>query len=236
MKLRNFFWGIFFILAAAFVIVSQVYPGNLFKQISIWTIIVSVFLVAIIIKSISELNYFGIFVPIAILYTIFDTPLSLPDISFWKLILAAALLSIGCEMLFRKHRCTIKYHNTHDHVCGHDGETLTGNQLYAKVSFCDSSKYLHSDSLEKGEFAVSFGHLNVYFDQVQLSPDGAEVYLDCSFGEMDVYLPRHWQVKDKLHATLGNISNTSRPFADITGPQITLIGEAKFGAINIHYV
>ncbi len=239
MKFRNYFWGIFFVLAGAFVVVSQVYPNDLFEEIGFWSIVATVFLIAIFIKSLVEINFFGIFAPIAILYSIYQSPLKLPEISFWTLIFAAILLSIGLHMLFRRKKHVFKYTKEINHSfegCGNRDETLTGNRLYAKASFCDSSKFLHSDSLEKGEFILSFGRMNVYFDQVQLSPDGAEVYLDCSFGEMNVYLPRNWQVKDKLHATLGSIENTSRPFADVSGPQITLNGEVKFGTIKIHYV
>lgn len=227
-------------LAGAFVVISQVYPNNLFEEIGFWSIVATVFLVAIFIKSIVEISFFGIFVPLAILYCIYQSPLGLPEISFWTLIFSAILLSIGLHMLFRRkkhifinNRKMDKYSNSSR---SSRDETLTGNRLYARTSFCDSSKYLHSDSLEKGEFIVSFGKMNVYFDQVQLSPDGAEVYLDCSFGELDVYLPRNWQVKDKLQASLGTIENPSRSFTDVSGPQITLNGEARFGTIKIHYV
>lgn len=226
-------------MAGAFIVASQVYPNNLFEQIGFWSIVASVFLVAIFIKSIVALNFFGIFVPIAILYSIYQHPLNLPYIYFWKLFFAAILLSMGLHMLIRKKKHIFHHHKKIDNCSfssGNRDETLTGNRLYAKASFCDSSKYLHSDSLEKGEFILSFGQMNIYFDQVQLSPDGAEIYLDCSCGEMNVYLPRNWHVKDKLRATFGSVENTSRPFADISGPEITLNGEVKFGSIQIHYI
>lgn len=235
LRFRNYFWGLFFIFFAAFIIVSQIDRENVFAKIGFWSILATVFFVAIFIKSITSLNFFGIFVPLAFLYSIYQEPLSLPEISFWTLLLAAVLLSIGLQMLFRRRKRIIKYNKKYDKFGNHDGETLSGNRLYARASFCESSKYLHSDNLIEGEFNVFFGAMNVYFDQVQLSPNGAEVFLNCTFGSMEVYLPRHWQVKDKLHATLGNIEN-NRPSENVNGPLITLNGEVRFGNIEIHYI
>lgn len=235
LRFRNYFWGLFFIFFAAFIIVSQIDRENVFAKIGFWSILATVFFVAIFIKSITSLNFFGIFVPLAFLYSIYQEPLSLPEISFWTLLLAAVLLSIGLQMLFRRRKRIIKFSKKHDKIVSHEGETLSGNRLYAKATFCESSKYLHSDNLIEGEFIVKCGEMNLYFDQVQLSPDGAEVFLDCTLGTMNLYLPKHWQVKDKLHAVIGNISNNPSS-QNVNGPELTLKGEVRAGNIDIHYI
>lgn len=233
MKFKNYFWGLFFILAAVFVIADQT---GIFGEIGFWSIIATVFLVAIFIKSITKLNYFGIFAPIAILYSIYQQPLSWPEISLWKLLFAAILLSIGFHVLFGRHTCKFRFLNCSDRSINSKEETISGERLYTKTSFGQASKYLHSDCLKKGVFAVSFGQLNIYFDQVQLSPDGAVIELDCKFGEMVLYLPKTWHVEDKLHASFGSIENEHLSAADENAPKITLKGGVSCGDIKIIYV
>ena len=98
-KHNNWFWGIFFVLAAVFVVVSQV---TSFTTIGFWSILAAVVLAAICIQSLVHLNYFGVFLPLALAYIIFQNPLSLYAISPWLLILAAVLLSIGFHTIFRR--------------------------------------------------------------------------------------------------------------------------------------
>jgi membrane protein implicated in regulation of membrane protease activity len=237
MKFKNYFWGLFFIAAAAFIIVSQTSDNNIFTQIGFWSIVATVFLVAIFIDSIVKLHYFGIFAPVAILYSIYQKPLDLPNISFWQLIFAAILISIGLHMLFHRYTRNFKCWKVKDTCMKHEGENITGNRLYSRASFCQSNKYLHSDSLEKGEFSVSFGQLNLYFDQVQLSPEGAEISIDCNFAGMTLYVPKHWIVIDNLSASIGGVDNDTRFSKPAeNSPRLTLSGSVHMSGVEIKYI
>lgn len=242
MKSKNWFWGLFLILAAIFAVGSQF---GAFHGFGFWTIAATVLLAAIFIEGLIRLNFFGILAPAAICYALYSGPLHWPQINFWLLILAAVLASSGLEVLFGR------WHHRHWHdCCGHhwhgsgDGECFQSNtedidsdSPTAKVSFGSSSKYLHSQNLKSGRFAVSFGELDVYFDQVQLCPEGAEVLVDCSFGEMKLFLPRSWQVTDHLHANLGAVQDdVRREAANPSAPRLTLTGSTSFGNIEIHYI
>ena len=115
-------------------------------------------------------------------------------------------------------------------------EDVDGNNPYVKLSFGSSSKYIHADALKSGQFSCSFGTLSVYFDQAQLDPDGAEIYLDCSFGEIKVYCPREWKIVDKLKASLGSVRNDLRSRSTPDGPSVVLNGGTSFGSIEILYI
>lgn len=233
MKIRNWFWGIFFMLSAVFVIVSQTVG---FGQFGFWSIAATVFLVALLIHSLAELNYFGIFLPVAFLYKIYCAVFLLPDISIWKLLLAAVLASIGFEMIFHKHHkwgsCLHENYKDYKHI----SETVDDNHPSAKSSFGASSQYLHGDSIESGEFISSFGALEIYFDQAHLNPSGAEIYLDCNFGAIKLYVPKDWPVRDNIHVGLGAVDNTRIAPPDNSLPTLTLVGNTKFGAVEIHYI
>jgi predicted membrane protein len=246
MKHRNWFWGIFFLLAAVFVIASQ--TGS-FGEIGLLSITATVLLAALIIHSLANRNFFGVFVPLAFVYMIYQGPLDLMEISTWILIVASIFASIGFEIFFGNHhkfshpqKREWHHHKKYDHHEPHERfnqvkEDFDGNDLYAKVSFGSSSKYVHSDCLKSGQFFVSFGALEVFFDQAVLSPDGAEIFLDCSFGAITLYIPRSWRVQDNLHASLGGVENdahSARPSEN--APLLILTGNVSLGGIEIKYI
>jgi hypothetical protein len=239
MKSKNIFWGLFLVMSAALIIASQV---TSFGTISAVSILATVFLAAIIISSIVRMEFFGIFVPMAFLYMIYDAPLELPFIRPVILVASAVLVSIGCSLLFRKrHKKTIcagVCGNNADHYnYNKTNESIDDNNPYVKVSMGASSKYLRADALQGGQFTASLGELEVYFDQVRLSPAGAQVYVDCSLASLKLYIPRHWNVIDKIGATLGEVKNNTRQAQPVlTEPPLTLTGNVKLGSVEINYV
>ncbi|MDP4117938.1 MAG: hypothetical protein Q8873_01965 [Bacillota bacterium] len=232
MKHKNLFWGFFFLLAAIFVVGSQL--GS-FDKIGLFSILAAILLVAILISNIFELNFFGIFIPAAILYAIFEKPFHLAQISVWILILAATFASIGFGIIFHKNHAD--HAMWHHHGFEHTEENMDDNNPYIKVNFGASSKYLHGSCIKGGQFASSFGALEVFFDQAQLSPEGATISLDCSFGAIKLYIPKSWSVIDNLHCTLGGIDNDVR-FSKPEGnsPCLTLNGIVRLGGIEIKYI
>jgi predicted membrane protein len=171
---------------------------------------------------------------------IFQGPLTLPYVDPWLLLLAGVLVSIAFGILFKKHPKDSHHHHCRGRKeCFSDveAEDLDGNDPYVKVSFGASSKYLHADSLKSGQFFVNFGALEVYFDQVTLAPEGAEIFLDCSFGSIKLYVPRSWTVVDKLRASLGGVdNNTGRAQPDENAPRLTLTGNVQLGGVEIQYI
>lgn len=234
MKHTKWFWGTFFVLSAVFVIASQVTD---FVQIGIWSLIGTILLAAIIVHSIAHRNFFGIFVPLAVAYEIYWQPLKLPEISFWVLLAAAILASIGFSSIFRKRppKCYYKWEKSN--CFEHTSESSDDNNPIVKVNFGASTKYLHSTALKAGQFYASFGSLEVYLDQAQLSPEGAEIYVDCSFGSIEFYVPRHWRVKNNVHASLGSADIGERhSFAESDSPILTITGNVSFGSVEVHYI
>lgn len=237
---RNLFWGLFFVLAGVLVIAAQF--GS-FGQIGLWSILATVVLVAIMVKSIVDMEFIGILLPVAFLYSIYQGVLGLPKISIWVLLLAAVLAGCGLSMLFRKRPKAYyaPYVQAGGPPTGEQAELEVGqntddNHPYAKVRFGAISKYLHSNCLENGQFYASFGALEVYFDQAVLSPAGADIFVDSSFGAIKLYIPRGWQVKDNVATTFGAVENKTQNISEVSGPELRLTGNVSFGAIEIQYI
>jgi len=234
MKSKNLFWGLFFVVSAGFIVASQVVP---FDNIGVWSIIASVFLAAVFITALINREFVGIFLPLSFLYMIYDKALGLPEISPWILIAAAVMTSIGCHLLFRKRPKKFQRIKCSSDSFGSSEEDLDGNRPGARVSMGAASKYLHADCLQGGQFSCSLGELEVYFDQVILSPEGAEVFVDCSLGSVKLYIPKNWKVVNNLHASLGDVKNDNRfNKPDVNAPPLTLTGNVHLGSVEIHYI
>jgi hypothetical protein len=94
-----------------------------------------------------------------------------------------------------------------------------------------------SDLLKSAHLSSAFGKLSVYFDQVLLSPEGAEAFLDVSFGTMCLYLPKEWRVEDRIHTGAGSVNSDHRRVEpDAGAPVLALTGNVSFGSLEIRYV
>ncbi len=232
MKGKNIFWGLFLLISAALIIASQV---TSFGTISAVSILATVFLAAIIISSVARMEFFGMFVPMAFLYMIYNEPLDLPFIRPVILVVSAVLVSVGCSLIFKKRRKKNTYVN--NSYYSKMNESVNDNNPTVKSSMGSSSKYLRADSLQGGQLTVSFGELSVYFDQVRLNQAGAEIFVDCNLGSLKLYIPRHWNVVDKIGATLGAVqNNTGQAQPVLTEPLLTLSGNVKLGSVEINYI
>lgn len=234
MKNRNWFWGVFFLLSAIFVILCQVW---FFLGISVISILVSVFLAALAISSLLRLEYFGIFIPLSILYIIYSKPLKLFYISPWLLISSAILISISFSLLFPKR----KKHKVHFYYgtekINKVRENIDNNNPYVKVNLNSASKYVHSENLQGGQFISKLGVLDVYFDQVKLSSDGATLYIDCNLGSINLYIPKDWSLVENINSYLGEVSyHNDHASTSGNAPKVTITGKVVLGDVKIFYI
>ena len=227
-------WGTFLLLAAAFVLANQL--GG-FEVIGIGSIIAAAFALAVIVQCLVTLTFAVLPIPIAALYYIFQIPLDLPPVNIWVLILAAVLASVGLGVLLpgkNQHRKN-QYDGFRPEMHTEDGGDE--NNPCVGVQFGSVSRYLRSECMETATLNCKFGALEVFFDQVQLSPNGAEVICNCSFGSIELFVPKEWKVVDKLNCTLGGVEHKGRhSSSDENAPQLTITGNVSFSGVEIRSV
>jgi len=108
------------------------------------------------------------------------------------------------------------------------------NNPYISVSFGAACRYLHADRLETADLRCNFGSLEVYFDNVTLHPDGAEVNITSSFGSVEVYIPSHWRVIDDIGVSLGNAEVSGRlQRNDPSSPTLKVTGSVSLGNAEV---
>lgn len=238
MKFRNWFWGLFFILAAVLIIVNQM---GFLAGVSILNLLITILLIPIFIKSVAHLNFAGILFPLAIAGILYAGPLGIQAFTPWPILIVALFGSIGLTFIF-PHRM----HHRRNYYCGkgskHEEEGFEEvidipdeNIVDFSVRFGASVKYINSDALKQANLQCSFGAMSVYFDHVTLSPNGAEINLDVSFAGVELYIPKEWQVINKVNTVLGAIDEKN-PKGNKEGPKVTLVGKTSFSGVDIIYI
>jgi len=239
-------WGVFWLLIAGLILAN--YFGG-FVQLGVWSIIIAALALVVLFYCIVTLSFASLPIPIAALYYIFQTSLELPFVTFWTLAVVALLVTCGLHILLprklgiRPHFGVITGDDLKRKRSGRKGAEYSDanieegdddNNPFISVNFGAACRYLHSDCLETAELDCAFGALEVFFDNVQLGPNGAEVNAFCKFGAIDIYIPGHWRVIDEMSTTAGN-AEVSRRFqnADADAPTITLKGSVTFGSVEV---
>jgi predicted membrane protein len=236
LKLSSFIWGILLLLAATFILLNQF---GYFTGIGVVSIIIAALSFAFFFLFIAHRHFAPLPIPLAILYIVLQKPLDLPFIQTWALLTASVLITIGLAILFPKKKKHIFPTRSEDSP---PAQTPPENGSYdnnpsINVNFSFLSRHLYADSLETAQFRSNFGELEVFFDNVELNPKGAEAVINCNCGSVKLYIPRHWRVIDRLNCTLGAVELDARfatPAED--APQLTLIGGISLGEIKVRYI
>ncbi|MDR0324846.1 MAG: hypothetical protein LBI19_01955 [Oscillospiraceae bacterium] len=238
-KLSKWIWGTLLLLAAAFIIANQF---NEFVDLGLGSLIVAALAVTFFVQCLAHLSFAPLPIPLAVLYITFRGTLDWPYISPWMLIIAAVLASCGLAVLFPRKWKRVKVsgggrHSRSFTQSGAQVEDSGGdNNPVIDVTFGAASRYIHADSLETARLICKFGSLEAFFDQAQLSPDGATVVCDCQFGSIEITVPRHWRVIDDISCALGGVNHNGRASPAEDAPQLTVTGNVSFGGIEIRYV
>lgn len=229
------FWGLLFLLGAVYLIVSRIW---VLPQVSVFSVLLTVFLVWIFIGGIRHLNFWEILFPIAFLCIIYDEQLNITQFTPWPVLGAALLGSIGLSMIFKPkkhHTCWINGKAVHDNIGGQSSEQCNGENLCFDNSFGESIKYINSDNLCSVMIDNSFGSTSVYFDNAIIANDSATVSVDNSFGEVSLYIPKEWNVDENVDRAFGGVNIKGRMEGTSTH-RLILRGNTNFGAITIVYI
>lgn len=232
MKKERVFWGVLFIVAGIFLVISKL---GYFEGVNAFSLILTVFLVSIIVKSVPRLNFSGILFPIAFIGIIYDKQLGITAITPWTILLAALFGSIGLSMIFNKHVNFLK----HKHICeDYKFETIDvedESHVGFRNSFGESIKYINTDKFEQADLNCSFGSMKIYFDNAVMSNETALVRIDASFSGIELFVPRTWKIEDRTHVFLGGISEKNKS-DQIKTNTLILVGDISFAGVEIIYI
>ncbi|MDF2537323.1 MAG: hypothetical protein K0S76_344 [Herbinix sp.] len=232
MRKQNLFWGLLLILTAVLIIMNQF---GFFAGISIFDIVLTVFLMGIIIISIRSINFWGVLFPLAIIGIIYAEELNITGFTPWPALLTAFLFSIGLSLIFdRHHYCFLntRYSNSFGNRVVNE---MDDNVVNCSTSFGECIKYVNSENFERANISCTFGEVKVYFDNSQIPSGKAEIYLDVSFGEVKLYIPTTWKIVNHVHAFFGDMDDMFRN-NNADSPEVIINGNINFGDVKVIYV
>lgn len=236
MKKKSIFWGLVFVLMAAFIVVAEL---GFIENIGIWTAVFTVGFGAIAVSSIPKLNFAGILIPLAGICILYAEPWGITRLTPWPVLVVAVLGSIGLHLLFKgtrrklKYRSAAKHHHREENfqrvIDGNDG-----NSVFYSEKFGSSIKYINSDDFENANLECSFGAMKVYFDNAIIQGETAQIYMDVSFAGVELYLPKGWAYVDETQTSLGSIEFKNQPQPE--GKTVYLKGDISFGGVTVTFV
>lgn len=240
MRNRKVFSGLLFIFAGVGLIVNKL--GYL-QDINIFSLLITIFLIDIIVKSIKRKDIFGILVPLSIIAIIYADYLGISELSSWTIIVAAVFISLGLSIIFKPRRYKFcsgikgEKHNINNKFTSREGSFDEGEngKIYVEATFSENIKYLKSQNIKNVILDTTFGAIKVYFDNAEIEGDTAIVHLDATFSGVELYVPRNWQVIDNTDITFGGLSEKNR--SDVEKEKTLILqGSITFGGVEIIYI
>ena len=233
--------GILLIVLAACLIMWKLNLFNLpvaFAEVSVVGLVVAAIMVVAIIQNIIDLEYGGIFIPLAVIAIIFDKPLGIEAITPWVVIIAAILLTIAFNMIFpnKKHGWRKKQSEwSKGKFTENSSEDENGQYIMHSTKFGSSTKYIRSQQLAQADLSSQFGQLSVFFDQAQVPTGNVTINVSASFGEMDLYIPKTWNVHNKVTSSFGDCDDRCSQFCEVTEDQVQCVinGSVSFGELKL---
>jgi len=229
----KWFWGIFFILSGGLVLINAL---GIFATINMLSLIVSIFLIAIMIGSLRHFNFGGILIPLALLGIIFAEELNITAVTPWPILITATLLTVGLEIITgsskkRVNKFSSKFEEGFDEVINEADD----DEVSYRVKMGAGVKYINTNNLKKCHLNCSLGAIKVYFDNAKVSKNGAVIHLNISLGAAELYIPKDWNVILEADVALGDIEEKNN-HPNGNGPKVIIKGNVSLAGVEIIYI
>lgn len=247
--MRKKFWGVLLILAAIALVISRL--GLKYSvPLGFWQVVVTLFFGAGLIEGLSKKKIGTSVFSIAFLLIIYQDQLNLRSVGSWTILGAALLITIGLNMIFKQH-FQFWYENVSSGknyiINGDNGkeeeseeyEEFTENEVGSTIkvsSFLNTtSRYIQSQNLRRIDVKANLSDVNLYLDNAMLQDGHATIKVDVSLGDVNIYVPRSWDVNNSVDAFLADVKFVGMPSGEGT-QNLKVEGSVRLGDVKIHYV
>ena len=227
------FFGVGFVLVALSLLLDAL---GIFAPIatalggvSVFAVIAALLLLVFIILRLCRGKVGEIFVPLAIIFMLFERNLAFllgrkdPNIiNNWLLLACAVMLWIGFAILFSGIKKKKK-----KKLAEELGHTSTGSiGAFVKIINCEGFKY---ESIEN-----NLGSYTIHFENVEAYEGGGVLMIDNNLGSMVINVPSGWCIVCEVENSIGASSKPSEENPD--GPVLVVKGDNNLGNVSIKYV
>ncbi len=227
-RYKRAFFVIILLAVAAGLILYSLGIGPEFSGIPLYKLIVGVVLLSWILSKVIfgyELRQrLRLAFPVALLFMLYEEEIAvwcgLPDtniINNWYVVAAAIACHIAIYLIIPR-RMPFFTAKGFEHLG-------SGSNFSSEVIYIDASKTSKSMVYSK------MGHREVYYQNTESVPADAVFELDITnhMGNVSIHIPVHWNVKNRMETSMGNISIRQGG----GGATLILTGTNKMGSVEI---
>ena len=149
----------------------------------------------------------------------------------WAVIIIVCGITLLIDALRKKHRRVIHTSNS-EHA--HEYHVEDG-KLFASNTFGEANQIIVTDHLKSGNITNRFGEYTLDLSGVVSVSDNCTIETTCSFGELEIKVPKHYRVEHKVSSAFAELDIQGSPDEEIRGV-IYLNGSVNFGEITIQYI
>ncbi len=161
----------------------------------------------------------------------------------WELVLPILLVLFGLSLLMDalKKPKHAKFHISREGVAFQDGSKTRSQFSTDEEGFsCDmafgsNTHYVDLPRLRHGRMECSFGELTVDLSGCEEVDEECLLYAACSFGQLNILVPRKFRVEQNASTAFGNINILGQPDSAPAGT-VSLHADASFGEIQVRYI
>lgn len=227
MKMNKLFFGLYLIAASIMILLSA--AGGI-AGIPILKLAVPLILLPIFVSGIRHLGFARILLPIALTAATFSKELGISQISPWIMILAALLMAIGLNSIIPKNkRYGIR-------KSGSSGGTLNAedpDNIKISTSFGGVQKYVESRNFTSAAIDSTCSGVALFFDKATMNTDGAKIFFDAKCSGIQLYVPRDWQVIDKLDSSMSGVTIGKSNESPL---KLTLCGKVSLCGVDVKFI
>lgn len=241
---KNWFWPLI-ILGGGIMLLLKAF--GIGEEYQLFQVLGSILLLSLSVSSLIHRNFFMCLVPLSLIVYLWRVQLGLGEIRLLLLLLGSTVISIGLSLIFRgstrakwqeKHAESWKKISS-SNGCSQQGdwskseETINENEVVSiDCNFSEQTKYIHASNLKRVQIGSRFASTKVYFDQVQVSPDGLEINLNVSFAGVVLMVPKSWLIDSSVSVFAGVVSDETRSVEAVRTP-VRLTGSINLGEVKI---
>lgn len=155
----------------------------------------------------------------------------------WKFILPGALILLGISLLFDSLRKPAKgsFHIMHGGKPLVNQCSCEDDRFFCTTSFGQNTYPISLSRLSGGNAEVSFGSMTVDLRECETLTDNCRIDLDCSFGQLELRIPRHFHAATDNDSSFGTVEISGTP-DEISQGTIHVNCDVSFGRILILYI
>lgn len=157
-------------------------------------------------------------------------PIELDKGILWAVIIIVCGLMLLLDAV-RKKRRKVLYNNT---TPSHEYRVADGF-LKCSNSFGEENQIVVTDRLTGGRISNSFGSYTVDLSEVEEISDGCAIEASCSFGELELRVPKRYAVTHKSSTSFASFDVEGHP-NEIPEGVIHLKASVSFGEITVKYI